>query len=180
MDRAKIKRHYYFKLLIFSVIVGVAASILAWLLKTITISFQVLLFDIAKEKSWMFIIFPTIGITAIYFLRKYLFKNRKNKGITEIYKTVDQRKDHLPIFKIPSHFINGFLTVIFGGSTGIEVSTVVASATLGNTAYENRFSPNLYKRNKPGRCNQNRYAVSCRPNDMAYQFAASVYSLPLS
>ncbi len=145
MDRAKIKRHYYFKLLIFSVIVGVAASILAWLLKTITIYFQELLFDSAKEKSWMFIIFPTIGITAIYFLRKYLFKNRKNKGITEIYKTVDQRKDHLPSFKIPSHFINGFLTVIFGGSTGIEVSTVVASATIGNTAYENRFSPNLYK-----------------------------------
>ena len=35
------------------------------------------------------------------------------------------------------------------------------------------------KRNKPDRCNQNRYAVSCHPNDMAYQFAASVYSLPL-
>jgi len=51
----------------------------------------------------------------------------------------------LPLFKIPSHFINGFLTVIFGGSTGIEVSTVVASATIGNNICQNRFSPNLYK-----------------------------------
>lgn len=37
------------------------------------------------------------------------------------------------------------MTVIFGGSTGIEVSTVVASATIGNDIYQNRFSPNLYK-----------------------------------
>lgn len=58
---------------------------------------------------------------------------------------MDQRKDHLPLFKIPSHYFNGFLTVIFGGSTGIEVSTVVATATLGNAVYERQFSANIYK-----------------------------------
>ena len=145
MDRLKIQRHYYFKLIVSAIIVALVASAMSWLLKYITIYFQEYLYDFAKEKSFLFIIFPTIGITAIYFLRKYLFKNRKNKGITEIYKTVDQRKDHLPAFKIPSHFLNGFLTVIFGGSTGIEVSTVVASATVGNVAYEKRFSANVYK-----------------------------------
>jgi len=40
----------------------------------------------------------------------------------------------LPLYKIPSHFVNGVLTVICGGSTGIEVSTVVASATIGSVA----------------------------------------------
>jgi CIC family chloride channel protein len=40
------------------------------------------------------------------------------------------------LYKIPSHFINGFLTVIFGGSTGIEVSTVVASAAIGSAAQQ--------------------------------------------
>ena len=145
MDRLKIQRHYYFRLIVSAIIVALTASAMAWLLKFITIYFQEYLYDFAKEISFLFIIFPTIGITTIYFLRKYLFKNRKNKGITEIYKTVDQRKDHLPAFKIPSHFLNGFLTVIFGGSTGIEVSTVVASATVGNAAYEKRFSANVYK-----------------------------------
>lgn len=101
----------------------------------------------AKEyNSLLFIVLPTIGITMIYFLRKYFFRSRKNKGITEIYKTPDQRKDHLPFFKIPSHYLNGFLTVIFGGSTGVEVSTVVASATVGNMAYEQGFSAKMYKR----------------------------------
>lgn len=120
---------------------------LAWLLKLLTELFQHTLFGFASRNSvvW-FVVLPTCGITAIYFLRKYLFQNRKNKGITEIYKTLDQRKDHLPLFKVPSHFLNGFLTVIFGGSTGIEVSTVVATATVGNEAYKRDFSAKIFKR----------------------------------
>ena len=37
------------------------------------------------------------------------------------------------------------MTVIFGGSTGIEVSTVVATAAIGNAAYEREFSAKKYK-----------------------------------
>ncbi len=101
---------------------------------------------IQSENKFLYIVLPTIGITSIYFLRKYLFKGRKNKGITEIYKTLDHRKEHLPAFKIPSHLVNGFLTVIFGGSTGIEVSSVVATATVGNLTYKQNFSAQSYKR----------------------------------
>lgn len=127
--------------------VGLASALLAFTLKHLTEFFEHYFFNFVHNKyAVLFIILPSIGITAIYFLRKYLFQNRKNKGITEIYKTLDQRKDHLPLFKIPSHFFNGFLTVIFGGSTGIEVSTVVATATIGNYAYEKEFSARMYKR----------------------------------
>ncbi|WP_333852157.1 chloride channel protein [Epilithonimonas sp.] len=146
MKRQKVQAHNYFKLIISSLFIGVIASILGLTLKKITEFCQDHLFEFAdKNHSLLFIILPTTGITIIYFLRKYLFKNRKNKGITEIYKTIDQRKDHLPFFKIPSHYFNGFLTVIFGGSTGIEVSTVVATATVGNSLYEKQFAANVYK-----------------------------------
>lgn len=146
MKRKKIQRHHYFRLILVSVLISICASFLGYTLKFITEHFQKLIFNFAESKNTIFFIFlPTIGITAIFFLRKYLFFNRKNKGITEIYKTIDQRKDHLPLFKIPSHYFNGFLTVIFGGSTGIEVSTVVATATLGNAVYEKQFSANIYK-----------------------------------
>lgn len=75
-----------------------------------------------------------------------MFFNRKNKGISEVHTTLDDRKDHLGFFKIPSHFINGFLTVIFGGSTGIEVSTVISTAAIGNQVYEKELSARRYKR----------------------------------
>lgn len=147
MERKKIKQHNYFKLIIASLVIALLSAILAFLLKHLTESLEYIIFTFVNNfNTALFVILPTIGITSIYFLRKYLFKNRKNKGITEIYKTVDQRKDHLPLFKIPSHFINGFLTVIFGGSTGIEVSTVVATAAIGNATYEKRFSARMYKK----------------------------------
>lgn len=123
------------------------SCLLAFSLKHITEYFQHEIFNMTGGISkFLFILLPTIGITSIYFLRKYLFLNRKNKGITEIYKTLDLRKEHLPFFKIPSHYLNGFLTVIFGGSTGVEVSTVVASATVGNMGYKREFSAKMYKR----------------------------------
>lgn len=147
MERKKIVTQNYLRLIVASLIVALASALLAFSLKHLTEFFEHHLFTSTVGKNAaLFIILPSIGITAIYFLRKYLFKNRRNKGITEIYKTLDQRKDHLPFFKIPSHFINGFLTVIFGGSTGVEVSTVVATATLGNFVYEKEFSARMYKR----------------------------------
>lgn len=146
MKRKKIQRHHYMTLVLVSAGVSVLSAILALSLKYFTEFFQEHIFEFAKESNpLIFIFLPTIGITAIYFLRKYAFKNRKNKGIAEIYKTVDQRKEHLPLFKIPSHYLNGFLTVIFGGSTGIEVSTVVATATIGNSFYKKNFAANIYK-----------------------------------
>lgn len=147
MERKKIVTQHYFRLIIASALVGLGSALLAFTLKHLTEHIENFLLSYVSEKySLLFIILPTIGITTIFFLRKFLFQNRKNKGIAEIYKTLDQRKDHLPLFKIPSHFINGFLTVIFGGSTGVEVSTVVATATIGNYAYEKEFSARMYKR----------------------------------
>lgn len=144
---ALIHRKYYFRLIIASALISILASLLAFSLKWITEIFEEKIFHaVAHKATWLFIFLPTVGITAIYFLRKYAFQKRKNKGITEIYKTLDQRKDHLPLFKIPSHYFNGFLTVIFGGSTGIEVSTVVATATIGNEVYKKEFSAKMYKR----------------------------------
>lgn len=146
MNRKKVQKYHYLKLAIAATFIGICASLLAFSLKIITEYFQELISHWAGHHNrFYFILLPTIGITAIFFLRKYLFKNRRNKGITEIYKTLYLRKDHLPLFKIPSHYFNGFLTVIFGGSTGIEVSTVVATATVGNYAYKKRFSAKSYK-----------------------------------
>ena len=147
LERKRIKLQSYFKLIISSIIISFTCSAIALLLKHSTDFFEHQIFNtVCSFNSLLFILLPTIGITSIFFLRKYIFRNRKNKGIAEIYNTIDERKDHLPFYKIPSHFINGFLTVVFGGSTGIEVSTVVATAAIGNTTYKKEFSAKMYKK----------------------------------
>ncbi|MBL1410241.1 chloride channel protein [Sphingobacterium faecale] len=144
--RKRVIRYNYFKLFLSVVLVSLISCILAFSLKHLTEFFQHYIYHyIQGQQVALFILLPSIGITSIYFLRKYVFQNRKNKGIKEIYTTLETRKDHLPFFKIPSHFINGFLTVIFGGSTGVEVSTVVATATVGNQAYKRVHSAWAFK-----------------------------------
>lgn len=147
MDRNKIIKQHYWKLGIVAMGIAFVCCLLAYSLKHMTEWLEVIVLEwIFETNTWFFLLFPSIGITTIYFLRKWLFHNRRNKGLTEIFKTLDDRKDHLPLFKIPSHYLNGFLTVVFGGSTGIEVSTVVATASIGNAVYEKEFAARMYKR----------------------------------
>lgn len=147
MKRKKVKRQNYIKLGVTAAVVAILSVLMTFSLKHATEYLEHGILDFTENNfRYLFIFLPTVGITIIYFLRKYVFFNKKNKGITEVYRTLDDRKDHLPFFKIPSHYINGFLTVIFGGSTGIEVSTVVYTAAIGNQVYEREFSARRYKR----------------------------------
>ncbi len=140
MQYARIRRHRRHiklqKLLVASVLIGFLSALLALGLKRLTEYYEHIFFAKALESSAYYVVFPLFALTVIYFLRKYLFHNKENKGIREIFATLKSRHKNLPVYKIPSHFLNGFLTVAFGGSTGIEVSTVVASATIGSVAQQ--------------------------------------------
>ena len=132
------------KLIVASLLIGFLSALLALTLKHLTDHYENILFEQSQTHRWYLLLFPAIGLSVIYFLRQYLFKKKANKGITEIFESTQTGKK-MPNYKIPSHFINGFLTVIFGGSTGIEVSTVVASATIGSVAQQKESLFRLYK-----------------------------------
>lgn len=145
----QVKKHFVFikyqKLIIAALIIGFLSAFLAISLKRGTEHYEELLFNQASKNNLLLFIFPLIGLTIIAVLRYYLFNKKTNKGIKEIFETTEKRKNSLPIYKIPSHFINGLFTVIFGGSTGIEVSTVVASATIGSITQQKENVLNRHK-----------------------------------
>lgn len=133
MEIKKDFRKYVFtKLIIATVIIGIACAILGDALKLLTDHYENSFFERIQQHPILFFIFPFIGLSLIYILRQSVFKRKENKGIKEIYDSLKTRHNELPVYKIPSHFINGLLTVAFGGSTGIEVATVVASASIGS------------------------------------------------
>ena len=146
---SKIKKNYTFitiqKLVIVSLIIGLLSAFLAISIKRITEYYQEIFFHQAENNAIYFLVFPFVGLSLIYFLRLYLFNKKENKGIKEIFESTNSKTKNLPSYKIPSHFINGFLTVIFGGSTGIEVSTVVATATIGSVAHQKESFFKQYK-----------------------------------
>lgn len=116
-----------------SALVGIAVGLLTLMFKSLVEQYEHLLLHKAKNFKPFFIVFPFIGLALIYFLRQFVFNKKKNKGITEVLEAVRSQKK-IPSYKVLSHFFNGFLTVVFGGTTGIEVSTVVATAALGDMA----------------------------------------------
>lgn len=148
-DLSKIKKNYSYivlqKLIIASLLIGFLSAFLGISLKRITEYYEHIFFAKTVSNPLYLLIFPFIGLSVIYILREYLFKKKENKGIKEIFESTESKKKNLPMYKIPSHFINGLITVAFGGSTGIEVSTVVASATIGSVAQQKE---NLFRKYK--------------------------------
>lgn len=148
MRQETIRKNYNFikykKLLVASLTVGFLSALLAITLKRMTEHYEELLLERAQSSLIFMIIFPVFGLSLIYILRQYLFKKKENKGIKEVFECTASKKN-LPSYKIPSHFINGLITVIFGGSTGIEVSTVVSTAAIGSLAQEKESFFRKYK-----------------------------------
>lgn len=112
-------------------VTGIFSALLADTLKVITEHYEHSFFQHLEEQKYLIFFLPFIGFTTIHFLRFFMFRSKPNKGMKEVFDAIKKNGKSLPAYKIPSHYINGFLTVIFGGSTGIEVSTVVATASVG-------------------------------------------------
>ncbi|MCY1481987.1 H(+)/Cl(-) exchange transporter ClcA [compost metagenome] len=142
--RKKVIGLKWLKLALAASLVGFLASLLAISLKHVTEHYEEIFFERTEKNSFLLLVLPFIGLSVIYFLRLYLFKNKENKGIKEVFESTKPGKS-LPAYKIPSHFINGLITVAFGGSTGIEVSTVVASAAVGSIAHSKESFLKKYK-----------------------------------
>lgn len=120
-----------------SVVVGLMASSMALLLKHLTEAAEEISFEQASENPVFFWLFPVCGLMLIGVIRTVFFKRKKNKGIAEVFESLGPGKK-LPQQKVWSHFVNGLLTVASGGSTGIEVSTVVATAAIGSEVHRNQ------------------------------------------
>ena len=146
---SEIKKKYHSiifqKLVVVSILIGFLASFLAITLKKATEYYESIFFFKSTQSPWLLVIFPVFSLSVIYFLRTYLFKRKVNKGIKEVFEVTQNKNKHLPLYKIPSHFINGLITVVFGGSTGIEVSTVVTTATIGSIAQQKENTFRKYK-----------------------------------
>lgn len=145
---ASTRQRYHFtqshKLVVVSLVIGFFAALLAVTLKRMTEHYEGMLLVRTEHNSLFLLVFPFFGLSIIYIFRNYLFKRKVNKGIKEVFESTAGNKP-LPSYKIPSHFINGLLTVSFGGSTGIEVSTVVSTAAIGSLAQEKEKIFRKYK-----------------------------------
>ncbi len=117
--------------LLASLATGLCVTVMALVLKHGTEHYESVFRLWSQSHPLVLFIFLFSGLTLLVSLRKWAFRNRPNKGIREVLGALSSGHG-LPSYKIPSHLVNGFLTVVTGGSTGIEVSTVVAAGAVGS------------------------------------------------
>lgn len=122
----------YTRLALVSAGLGFLCAILCGSLKKLTVHYEQQFLGAAKAHPALFMLFPACGLFMIFFLKQYLFKKKAHQGIREVIETLRAEQGDLPAYQVPFHYINGLLTVAFGGSTGVEVPAMVASAAVGS------------------------------------------------
>ena len=116
--------------------VGMLCELLALVLKESTEFAEGHLFSYLSATGYglLFILVPGAGLLLVWIFNNYIHKDAPNKGLGEVLDVIDGTKESIKPSRAVTHFFNGFFTVSSGGSTGIEVSTVIASSAIGNAA----------------------------------------------
>ncbi|MDA3944685.1 MAG: chloride channel protein [Bacteroidetes bacterium] len=123
----------YFVLLL-SVIIGLAAGISAFLLKSFVFYIKDLLtgfFDKSSQNLW-YILYPGVGILISLVLVHYLLKDKTTHGIPRILYVISRLDGKMRWHKYFSSMLGSSFTAGFGGSIGLESPIISAGASIAS------------------------------------------------
>ncbi len=121
-------------ILILSVIVGVTSGLTALLLKTAVFKFREVLFEFVNddERSYYFLIYPSIGILLTLALKHIVIKDYIKHNISSILHAISKRNSLMKAHKVFSSMLGGVFTAGFGGSIGLESPIISSGAAIGS------------------------------------------------
>jgi chloride channel protein, CIC family len=131
--RAKHISHRQF-VYILSVVIGFTSGVGAVVLKNLTHFIQHLLEGklINDYHHAFYFVFPILGLTLVYFIIKYVIRNKVSHGIPSTLYAISKRKGIMKQYQMFGSILTAPLTVGFGGSVGLEGPTVATGAALGS------------------------------------------------
>lgn len=120
--------------LILSLVVGIATSVAAWLLKTLIhgIQYGVEHWLIGDGHTFWYLITPTIGIALAALFVKFVVRDDISHGITKILFAISQRKSIIKAHNMWSSVVGSAVTIGFGGSVGAEAPIVLTGSAIGS------------------------------------------------
>ena len=146
--RAKYISHRQF-VYILSIIIGFTSGVGAVVLKNLTHFIQHLLEGklITDYHHAFYFLFPILGLTLVFFIIKYVIRNKVSHGIPSTLYAISKRKGIMKQYQMFGSILTAPLTVGFGGSVGLEGPTVATGAALGSNIsrmfHMNQTSRNL-------------------------------------
>lgn len=120
--------------IVLSVIIGIAAGVSAFLLKTFVFYIKEWLTGFFKESAeniW-YILYPGVGIVISVFIVRYLLKDHTDHGIPRILYVISRLDGKMKWRKYFSSMLGSSFTAGFGGSIGLESPIIAAGASIGS------------------------------------------------
>lgn len=119
---------------ILSILVGFLAGIGAVILKNATHFFQHLLEgNLVRDYHHAFyFLFPIIGLTIVFFVIKYVIREKVSHGIPSTLFAISKRKGIMKRYQMFASILTAPITVGFGGSVGLEGPTVATGAAISS------------------------------------------------
>jgi CIC family chloride channel protein len=118
-----------------SFLVGLLSAISAALLKN-AIHYTRIFFTEGISRgsgSWLYFVYPAIGIILTYLFVKYIVKDNIGHGISRILFAISKKKSYIKGHNTWSSVIASTLTIGFGGSVGAEAPIVLTGSSIGST-----------------------------------------------
>lgn len=122
------------RLILLSILVGIAAGLLAVLLKTVIHLLQGWLklgLDPAGA-NWRLLVFPLVGVLISVLLVQFVLRRPLAKGLSHLIYAMSGEKTRIPRSHTYAHLITSGPTVAFGGSVGLEAPIVLTGAAVGD------------------------------------------------
>lgn len=132
--------------IILALIVGIVAGLAALVLKTLIHLISVTLTSRINidEGSFLYLIYPLIGILLTVLYVKYIVRENISHGVTRVLYAISQNKSRLKKHNMYTSVIASSITIGFGGSVGAEGPIVYTGAAIGsNLGRVFRMSPRI-------------------------------------
>lgn len=130
--RLKHIKHRQF-MLILSVVVGFLSGLVALILKNATFFIKEFVEGrLINSYPFFYFIFPIVGLTIVYIINKYFFKQNKRRGMLSALFAIMKGKAIMERLGMYASLITAPLTVGLGGSVGLEGPAVGTSSSIGS------------------------------------------------
>lgn len=121
-------------MIMLSMLAGIIAALVAWVLKSLTHSISHFLTKTLAEdySSIFYFICPLVGICLTLVFVSYILRHNVSGGIPRVLYSISKEGAVIKSHNMFSSVISSALTVGFGGSAGLEGPTVVTGAAIGS------------------------------------------------
>lgn len=119
-----------------SMMVGFTGGMAAVLLKTFVYQIhRIVTYEYKLPfnlNSYLYLVFPMIGIVLTVFIVTRFFKGKLGRGTANIIRAIVKKSGFLPRDQMYSHIFTSGITVGFGGSAGLESPIVTTGSAIGS------------------------------------------------